>query len=113
MKFTVQNDPLASYGSMSIDWANPPAWITGDEDHLRILLRRCDARVRYVVDYSGWGKGQLDEEMKVGGWLVCDADPELLFGDHNTVWESAVRRCGHQILSSIAPGIRFGDPTVN
>lgn len=92
---------------------HPPAWVTGDEDHLRLLLRRCDAHVRFIVDYSGWGKGQLDEEMKMGGWLVCDAIPDLLFGDHNTVWESAVKRCGHEVLATMAPGIRFGDPTVN
>lgn len=99
--------------SFPINFGNPPAWITGDEDHLRILLKRCDAPVRYIVDYSGWGKGQLEEEMKVGGWLVCDADHDLLFGDHNTVWESAVKRCGHDVLASMAPGIRIGDPNIN
>jgi putative transcriptional regulator len=107
------DNPFQSDDSLPINFDNPPAWITGDEDHLRILLKRCDAQVRFIVDYSGWGEGQLDEEMKVGGWLVCDADQDLLFGDHNTVWESAVRRCGHNILASMAPGIRFGDPNVN
>ena len=113
VKHTVHNNPSEPYGSMSIDLGNPPAWITGDEDHLRILLRRSDTRVRYVADYSGWGPQQLDQELKVGGWLICDADAELLFGDHDTIWESAVKRCGHDILSTLTPGMRFGDPTVN
>ena len=113
VKHTVHNNPSEPYGSMSIDLGNPPAWITGDEDHLRILLRRSDTRVRYVADYSGWGPQQLEQELKVGGWLICDADAELLFGDHDTIWESAVKRCGHDILSTLTPGMRFGDPTVN
>ena len=113
VKHTVHNHPSDPYGSMSIDLGNPPAWITGDEDHLRILLRRSDTAVRFVADYSGWGPNQLDQEMQVGGWLVCDADEDLLFGDPDTIWESAVRRCGHEILNTMSPGMRFGDPNLN
>ena len=113
VKHTVHNHPSEPYGSMSIDLGNPPAWITGDEDHLRILLKRSDTKVRYIADYSGWGPGQLDHEMNVGGWMSCDADPDLLYGDHDTVWESAVRRCGHDVLTAMSPGMRFGDPSVN
>jgi len=113
VKHTVHNHPSEPYGSMSIELGNPPAWITGDEDHLRILLRRSDRNVRYLSDYSGWGPSQLDKELKVGGWLVCEADADLIFGDHDTVWESAVRRCGHEVLGAMAPGMRFGDPNVN
>ena len=98
---------------MSIELDNRPAWITGDDDHLRILLRRHDARVRYVAHYSGWGPGQLDHEIEVGGWLAGDADAEILFGDPSEAWESAVKRCGHEILSEMAPGMRPGDPNLN
>ena len=52
-KFVVHDHPAEPWGSMSIELGNPPAWITGDDDHLRILLRRPDARVKYVADYSG------------------------------------------------------------
>ena len=112
-QYTVHNHPADPWGSMSIDLGNPPAWITGDEDHLRILLHRRDARVRYVAHYSGWGPGQLDEELRVGGWLVGEAEPEILFGDANEIWETAVRRCGHDVLTELAPGIRMGDPDLN
>ena len=101
------------WGSMSIELGNPPAWITGDDDHLRILLRRPDARVKYVAHYSGWGPGQLDYEMESGGWLVGEADPDLVFGDANEIWEQAVKRCGREILAEMSPGIRFNDPSLN
>jgi putative transcriptional regulator len=112
-KYTIHDHPAEPWGSMSIDLGSPPAWITGDDDHLRILLRRPDARVRYVSDYSGWGPGQLDAELRVGGWLVGEADAELVFGDADEVWEKAVRQCGQEILTELAPGARFGDPNLN
>ncbi len=112
-KHVVHNYPAEPWGSMSIDLGNPPAWLTGDDDHLRILLRRPDARVKYVSHYSGWGPGQLDHELEVGGWLVGEADPDLVFGNPNEIWEKAVKRCGQEILSEISPGMKFGDPTLN
>ena len=112
-KHIVHDTPTEPWGSMSIELGNPPAWITGDDDHLRILLRRPDARVKYVSHYSGWGAGQLDYELDAGGWLVGEADPNLVFGDANEVWEQAVQRCGRDILAEMSPGIRFGDPNLN
>ncbi|MFK8115036.1 MAG: YqgE/AlgH family protein [Rubripirellula sp.] len=112
-KYTVHDHPAEAFGSMSIELGNPPAWITGDDDHLRILLRRPEARVRYVSDYSGWGPGQLDEELRMGGWLAGEADPDIIFGDPNEAWEKAVKQCGKDILAEMAPGVRFGDPTMN
>ncbi len=113
VKYTVHDYPAEPWGSMSIELGNPPAWITGDDDHLRILLRRHDANVRYICDYSGWGPGQLDEELRVGGWLAGDADPDILFGDPEKAWELAVKQCGQEILTEMAPGVRFGDPNLN
>ena len=113
VKHTVHDFPADPWGSLSIDLGNPPAWITGDEDHLRILLNRTDANVRYFKDYSGWGPGQLDQELEVGGWLVGDANQEILFCAADETWEKAVKHCGHKILSDIAPGLRMVDPELN
>lgn len=113
VKHTVHDFPADPWGSLSIDLGNPPAWITGDEDHLRILLNRTDANVRYFKDYSGWGPGQLDHELEVGGWLVGDATQEILFCSAEEAWESAVKQCGHKILTEIEPGLRMVDPGLN
>lgn len=88
-------------------------WLTGEEDHLRLLLTRVDTQVRFVAQYSGWGPGQLDHEMECGGWLVGGADHDVVFEDPEQVWESAVKRCGREVLSSLSPGLRFNDPSVN
>ena len=113
VKHTVHDCPADPWGSMSIDLGSPQAWITGDEDHLRLLLSRTDAHVRYFKDYSGWGPGQLDEELKVGGWLIGDATEEILFGSPHDAWEIAVKQCGHKILNDITPNADSIDPNLN
>jgi putative transcriptional regulator len=32
-----------------------------------------------ALGYSGWGEGQLEEELAGNSWLVCPADDDLLF----------------------------------
>lgn len=103
---------LAGIGSPVGDESSG-VWLTGDEDHLRILLGRIDAKVRFIAQYSGWGPGQLESELESGGWLIGQADQLIVFESADDVWEAAVKRCGHEILSSLSPGLRFGDPSIN
>lgn len=39
-------------------------------------------KVAVALGYSGWGPGQLEQEIADNAWLTVDADPEILF-DHN------------------------------
>jgi len=48
-----------------------------------------------TLGYTGWGAGQLDEEMKANGWLTAPADDALLFdGEVDTKWERALAKIG-------------------
>jgi putative transcriptional regulator len=88
-------------------------WITGDEKHLRMLMMRPQTRIRFVANYSGWGAGQLEDELRMGGWLSGEADREIVFGDPDKAWEAAVKQFGNGIFAEIAPGIRIGNPNLN
>lgn len=112
-EFTVHDNPTEPFGSMSMDIPESAAWITGDEDHLRLLHLRSDIRVRYIADYSGWGTGQLEHEIKVGGWLNCKATSALVFAANDDVWQKCVDQCGREIFGSTIPGMNTVSPMVN
>ncbi|WP_315702993.1 MULTISPECIES: YqgE/AlgH family protein [unclassified Bradyrhizobium] len=48
-----------------------------------------------ALGYAGWRAGQLEEEIQENGWLHCDADPELIFGDNvEDKYDLALRKIG-------------------
>jgi putative transcriptional regulator len=49
-------------------------------------------RTLYVVGYSGWKAGQLEEEMRRNSWFEAPVDDGLIFGgdDTDAVWERAM-----------------------
>lgn len=118
-KMTLHDHPAETWGSLSIEWTDVPAWMTADEDHLRILARREDARLKFIVGYAGWGAGQLEHELDAGGWLVTPAEADSIFEDPDGVWEKLVHRCGHAILQELRPDLSMPaedvgfDPGVN
>jgi putative transcriptional regulator len=52
-------------------------------------------RVLMALGYTGWGAGQLDNEVRANGWLTVPADDELLFDrDLETKWSRALAKIG-------------------
>ena len=48
-----------------------------------------------ALGYSGWGPGQLDDEIKRNAWINVPADPDLLFStDFGHKWERALGKLG-------------------
>lgn len=67
--------------------------------------------VRIFIGYSGWGAGQLDGELEVGGWWVADVTSDDAFTtDPAGLWRRVVgRQTGDRALFA-----RFtGDPGLN
>lgn len=53
------------------------------------------AEVRLALGYAGWGPGQLEDEIRAGGWLTCNADADLLYNTApDSLWASALDRIG-------------------
>lgn len=57
-----------------------------------------------AMGYAGWGPGQLEGEIQRNGWLLCDADPELIFSpDNDAKWSRALELMGINPLL-LSPG---------
>jgi putative transcriptional regulator len=47
------------------------------------------------LGYAGWEAGQLETEMLANGWLMAEADDELIFGTDNAQkWQAALKSLG-------------------
>ncbi len=70
--------------------------LTATLDILRAIAKgKGPRRVLLALGYSGWGPGQLDDEIQRNGWLHCEADEELLFGnDLDNKYGSALKKIG-------------------
>jgi len=68
--------------------------LTASPDVLRAIgSGKGPRRALLIVGYSGWGPGQLERELQVGGWVVVSSDAALVFDDdYATKWERALAR---------------------
>ncbi|MCL5778791.1 YqgE/AlgH family protein [Limibaculum sp. FT325] len=58
-----------------------------------------------ALGYAGWAPGQLEAELRQNGWLTCEADRELLFGDDQSrKWERALAKLGISASMLVSPG---------
>jgi putative transcriptional regulator len=68
-------------------------------------------RGRAFVGHSGWGPGQLDNELERGDWILEPARREDAFTSHpEALWESVLTRKGgsYALVARMPP-----DPSVN
>jgi putative transcriptional regulator len=48
-----------------------------------------------LMGYAGWGRNQLESEIRVGAWLPTDADASLVFDvPREEIWVAAFERVG-------------------
>lgn len=57
----------------------------------------------FVLGYSGWDQGQLEQEIEKGMWIVANSSPDLIFaGEEEDKWGAALEQIGIE-KSSFAP----------
>jgi putative transcriptional regulator len=68
-------------------------------------------RIKFIVGYSGWEAGQLEEEMKEKSWLIAPATKSLVFQEHaEDIWKNAVKLLGDEFKQIINYPL---DPSLN
>ena len=52
-------------------------------------------KIRFFIGYSGWGGGQLDDELKEKTWLTVSATRKLIFNnDPENIWKESLEHLG-------------------
>lgn len=52
-------------------------------------------KIRFFLGYSGWGQGQLSEELKEKSWLTAEATRKLVFHKNiSEIWKDSLRHLG-------------------
>jgi putative transcriptional regulator len=67
----------------------PEVHLTGDLADVRAALGARDPgeRLRVFTGYTGWGKGQLEAEVRAGAWVLDRADSRSIFApDVSSLW---------------------------
>lgn len=70
--------------------------MTATVEILRAIAEGGGPRKRLLaLGYAGWGQGQLESEIQANGWLVSEADEDILFSlDLETKWSNALATLG-------------------
>lgn len=70
--------------------------LTATLDVLRAIAKgEGPRRSLLALGYSGWGPGQLENEIQKNGWLHCEADEELIFNVANEEkYQAALQKIG-------------------
>ncbi len=77
----------------------PGVYWGGDFEKLKFLMENGvikDNNIKFFVGYSGWTKGQLEEEMKEASWLIDEMDANYLFRIRPFVlWQTVLHNKGN------------------
>ena len=81
----------------SIEVINGIYW-GGDFETVSALLKNNSIdqnKIRFFIGYSGWGDGQLKNELEQKSWLTADAIPALVFHQKpGDIWKDSLKHLG-------------------
>lgn len=107
-------EPGRGFVLHSADYSSPDATVAVDEQTamtatLEVLHAMSAGRgpkdAIVALGYAGWAPGQLEDELRHNGWLTCEADRELLFGeDQDAKWDKALAKLGISASLLVSPG---------
>lgn len=101
--FVLHSDDYTVDSSMPV---SEEVCLTATVDILRAISSgRGPRQALMALGYSGWGAGQLEQEIAENGWLTCPAEPELLFdGDIDRKYDRILASIGVDLahLSNVA-----------
>lgn len=89
---------------------------TTDEPMVRELLTDNPQAMRFFVGYAGWGPGQLENELNLGGWLVTQAHADVVFDPDadDGLWMRVITGIDRSLaMLAMNPKLMPHDPSMN
>lgn len=92
----VLHSPDYAAGDDATQEVAPGVSLTATRDVLEAMAgQAAPKQFLFALGCSGWGAGQLEDELRANAWLVVDPDEAIVFSDnHQTKWDLAIRRLG-------------------
>ncbi|MCS7237728.1 MAG: YqgE/AlgH family protein [Thermoguttaceae bacterium] len=76
----------------------PGLFFCAARDKLEQLVEEADQPFRLFIGHSGWGKGQLERELREGAWLTLPATVEDVFSEESSLWRRLTYQVGRSII---------------
>ncbi len=92
----------------------PGLFLSIQKEQVDELVRQDEHPFRLYSGNSGWGGGQLEDELKQGGWLNAPATAEDAFADPEELWRDVTNRIALDVLlPGSDPDDLPADPSLN
>ena len=92
----------------------PGVYLATSREHIDSLVVDEDENTfRLFAGYAGWGEGQLETELEVGGWFTLPAEHEFIFWPAEDLWHQASTQFTGDLLKEIGVTHVPDDPSMN
>jgi putative transcriptional regulator len=79
----------------------PGIFFSASKPNLDVLVAQSKHDYKICIGNSGWGAGQLENELEEGAWLSLPATTEYLFQESADLWHIVSRQIGRSMLESM------------
>ena len=103
-----------THEQLSQQQVNSSLFFSMQREDLRDLVASGDHVLRVFSGYSGWGEGQLEQELETGSWLTLPAKEEYIFAGDYDLWKQVVKDISDDVIFSSLRIKRVpDDPSLN
>ncbi len=108
---------MAVHGMLSCSETEvlPGVYFATQRENILQIVHQENLPFRVFSGYAGWGSGQLENELKVGGWLTTAANADYIFHTPaDELWKKVTGDIGDRILNqALNVKLTPHDPSLN
>jgi putative transcriptional regulator len=79
----------------------PGIYFSAAKPNLDVLVAQTNQPYKIFIGNSGWGAGQLENEIEEGAWLSLAGTTEFLFHESADIWHIVSRQIGRSMLETM------------